>query len=186
VDGSTGRRQANLLATLAVGLNDRIRDAEEMAAGHGSAAPAALVALHEFLGGASIDQLRQVVGLTPSGAVRLVDKLSESGLVKRGPGADARSRALTLTRRGSDAARRVLSARREATETILAGLSPKEREQVTPLLESLLQALTATRLGERTRFKSPRGGWLCRLCDFSACGRDEGACPVANHIGASR
>ena len=75
MDGSTGARQANLLATLAMGLNDRIRDAEETAAGHGSAAPAALVALHEFLGGASIDRLRQVVGLTPSGAVRLIDKL---------------------------------------------------------------------------------------------------------------
>jgi MarR family transcriptional repressor of emrRAB len=42
-----------------------------------TAAPAALVALHEFLCGASIDQLRQVVGLTPSGAVRLIDKLSD-------------------------------------------------------------------------------------------------------------
>ena len=100
MDESTGARQANLLATLAVGLNDRIRDAEETAAGHGSAAPAALVALHEFLGGASIDQLRQVVGLTPSGAVRLIDKLSESGLVKRGPGPDGRSRAVQFAAAG--------------------------------------------------------------------------------------
>ena len=180
MDESTGARQANLLATLAVGLNDRTRDAEETAAGHGSAAPAALVALHEFLGGASIDQLRQVVGLTPSGAVRLIDKLSESGLVKRGPGPDGRSRAVTLTRRGSDAARRVLAARRAGTETLLAGLSTSERDGLTPLLERLLHALTAARLGERASSKTPPGGWLCRLCDFSACGRDEGTCPVAN------
>ena len=180
MDESTGARQANLLATLAVGLNDRIRDAEETAAGHGSAAPAALVALHEFLGGASIDQIRQVVGLTPSGAVRLIDKLSESGLVRRGPGPDGRSRAVTLTRRGGDVARRVLAARRAATETLLAGLSTSERERLTPLLERLLHALTAARLGERASSKTPPGGWLCRLCDFSACARDEGACPVAN------
>jgi MarR family transcriptional regulator, negative regulator of the multidrug operon emrRAB len=155
-------------------------DVEETAAGHGSAAPAALVALHEFLGGASIDQLRQVVGLTPSGAVRLIDRLSESGLVKRGPGPDGRSRAVTLTRRGSDAARRVLAARRAVTETLLAGLSTSERERLTPLPERLLHALTAARLGERASSKTPPGGWLCSLCDFSACGRDKGACPVTN------
>lgn len=180
MDESTGSRQANLLATLALGLSDRIRDAEEAAAGHGSAAPAALVALHEFLGGASVDHLRQVVGLTPSGAVRLIDKLSESGLVERGPGPDGRSRAVTLTRRGTGAARRVLAARRAATDALLAGLSPAESESLTPLLERLLHALTAARLDERARSKTPPGGWLCRLCDFSACGRDEGACPVAN------
>jgi DNA-binding MarR family transcriptional regulator len=139
-----------------------------------------LVALHEFLGGASIDQLRQVVGLTPSGAVRLIDKLSEAGLVKRGPGRDRRSVAVTLTRRGTETARRVLAARRGASETLLAGISNDEREKLTPLLERLLQELTAARLGERARAKSPQGGWLCRLCDFSACGRNEGACPVAN------
>ncbi len=181
MDESTGARQANLLATLAMGLNDRIRDAEEAAAGHGSAAPAALVALHEFLGGASIDRLRQVVGLTPSGAVRLIDKLSESGLVERGPGPDGRSRAVRLTRRGHVAARRALAARRAATETLLAGLSTTERESLTPLLERLLRTLTAARLGERASSKTPPGGWLCRLCDFSACGRDEGACPVASY-----
>lgn len=180
MDESTGARQANLLATLAVGLNDRVRDAEEGSAGHGSAAPAALVALHEFLGGASIDRLRQVVGLTPSGAVRLIDKLSESGLVKRGPGPDGRSRAVTLTRRGSDAARRVLAARRAVIETLLGELSTSERERLTPLLERLLHALTAARLDERAHSKTPPGGWLCRLCDFSACGRDQGACPVAS------
>lgn len=182
---SSGARDANLLAALAVGLDDRVRQAEEAAAGHGSAAPAALVALHEFLAGASIDQLRQVVGLTPSGAVRLIDKLSESGLVKRGPGPDGRSRAVTLTRRGRDVARRVLAARRAATEAVLAGLSTGERETLTPVLERLLHALTAARLAERASSKVPSGGWLCRLCDFAACGRDEGACPVANLSGAA-
>jgi MarR family transcriptional regulator, negative regulator of the multidrug operon emrRAB len=180
VEPSTETRQANLLAVLALGINDRVRQAEEAAAGHGSAAPAALVALHEFLDGASIDQLRQVVGLTPSGAVRLIDKLSEGGLVQRGPGRDGRSVAVTLTRRGDEAARRILAGRRRASETLLAGLSSDEQETLTPLLERLLQQLTAARLAEREEAKSPASGWLCRLCDFSACRRDVGECPVAN------
>ena len=62
-------------------MNDQIRSAEEAAARHGSSAPAALGALHEFLGGASVDELRQVVGLSPSGAVRLIDKL-EPGILQ--------------------------------------------------------------------------------------------------------
>jgi len=173
-------RQANLLAVLALGINDRVRQAEEDAAGYGSAAPAALVALHEFLGGASIDQLRQVVGLTPSGAVRLVDKLAEAGLVRRGPGPDGRSVALTLTRRGNETARRIVASRRQACETILAGLNSGEREALTSLLERLLGQLTVVRLAERESAKTPAGGWLCRLCDFSACRRDVGDCPVAN------
>ena len=180
MDPSTEVRQANLLAVLALGIYDRVRQAEEDAAGYGSAAPAALVALHEFLGGASIDQLRQVVGLTPSGAVRLVDKLSHAGLVRRGPGPDGRSVALTLTRRGDEAARRILTGRREACETLLAGLSSGEREALTPLLERLLGQLTAARLAEREEAKAPAGGWLCRLCEFSACRREMGECPVAN------
>jgi MarR family transcriptional repressor of emrRAB len=180
---STRARQDNLFATMALGVNDRIRHAEEKAAGHGSAAPAALVALHEFLSGASIDQLGHVVGLTPSGAVRLVDKLCEAGLTNRGPGSDGRSRAVKLTRRGSDAARRVLEARRTASEAVLAGLSPTERENLMRLLERLLQELTTARVGERASSSTPPGGWLCRLCDFSACRRDEGTCPVASLTG---
>ncbi len=182
VEESTKARQANLLAVLALGVRDRARRAEETAAGHGSAAPAALVALHEFLGGASIDQLRQVVGLTPSGAVRLIDKLSVIGLVQRSPGRDGRTVAVTLTPRGHEAARRVLAARHAATETLLDKLNTAEREMLTPLLERLLRELTAARLGERASAQSPPGGWLCRLCDFSGCGRDEGACPVAAFV----
>lgn len=180
MDRSTQMRQANLLAVLALGLSDRVRQAEEAAAGHGSAAPAALVALHEFCDGASIDQLRQVVGLTPSGAVRLIDKLSEASLVRRGPGRDGRSVAVSLTRRGNEAARRILAERRRASETLVAGLSAEEQESLTPLLERLLQQLTAVRLAEREEATTPAGGWLCRLCDFSACRRNVGECPVAN------
>lgn len=180
MDSSNERRRANLLSVLALGINDRVRRVEEAAAGHGSAAPAALVALREFLDGGSIDQLRQVVGLTPSGAVRLVDTLSHAGLVRRGPGRDGRSVSVTLTRRGNQTARRILAARERASAALLTGLSSDEQESLTPLLERLLQQLVAARLAERAGANTPAGGWLCRLCDFSACRRDAGDCPVAN------
>jgi len=180
MDLSNEARRANLLAVLALGISDRVRQAEETAAGHGSAAPAALVALHEFCDGASMDQLRQVIGLTPSGTVRLIDKLSATGLVKRSPGRDGRSVAVSLTRRGANTARRILAGRRQAIDTLLAGLSSEECEKLTPLLERLLEQLTAVRLAEREEAKTPTGAWLCRLCDLSACRREVSDCPVAN------
>ena len=59
-----------------------------------------------------MDDLRNVLGLTPSGAVRLVDRLAADGYVERRAGADGRSLALRLTPAGSRVARRVLSAAR--------------------------------------------------------------------------
>src|SRR4051794_41929024 len=76
----------------------------------GSAA-VALSALHHLLDSPSIDLLRQVLGLTPSGAVRLVDRLAADGLVRRTPGPDGRQVAVVLTARGRRAAAAVASAR---------------------------------------------------------------------------
>nr|MDQ6937052.1 MarR family transcriptional regulator [Actinomycetota bacterium] len=76
-------RLLNRLAALAVALTDEIGEATERAAGAAGAAPAALVALHESAAGESVDRLRLMVGLTASGAVRLVDRLVSLGLVER-------------------------------------------------------------------------------------------------------
>ncbi len=80
-------REANLLGTLSLAVSERVDEAVEDAAGHGGAAPAALSALATYLDGSSIDALRRALGLTHSAAVRLADRLSEAGLVKRAPGA---------------------------------------------------------------------------------------------------
>jgi MarR family transcriptional repressor of emrRAB len=159
------------------------RDATETAAGHTSAGPAALVALHEFLDHASIDRLRVPVGLTPSGAVRLVDRLSEQGYVQSGPGADGRSVALVLTPAGREAAERVLAARAAALDSLLGALTRSDKARLTQLAERLLAVITEERLRSRGRGDQPSGGWLCRLCDFGACGRDVGRCPAANAAG---
>src|ERR1017187_5471201 len=79
---------SNVVAALALALTDRISEATERAAGRGGQAPAALVALHEFLDGGTIEHLRQALGLSHSAAVRLVDRLVADGHVVRrdGPG----------------------------------------------------------------------------------------------------
>jgi predicted MarR family transcription regulator len=115
--------------------------------------------------------LRQVLGLTPSGTVRLVDRLQEAGYVRRGPGGDGRSISLHLTASGRRAAERVVAARAEVLQDALSVLDSGERatfdELVSRVLVGLIRGPGAVR-------------WMCRLCDMSACGRDAGQCPVAN------
>ena len=184
VSESRKPREANLLGALSLALVDAMRDATERVAGHRSSGPAALVALHEFLGGGSMDDLRNALGLTPSGAVRLVDRLAADGHVERRAGANGRSLALVLTPAGRRAARRVQAARRDAVEAVLGELSSAEREALTRINEKLIRAITADRLALRHSGGTPAGGWLCRLCDFGACGRERGACPAENEARA--
>lgn len=100
-------REANLLGALALAVTDRTSAAVVAACGQSPAAAAALSALHHFLDRPRIDLLGQVLGLTPSGAVRLVDRLAEAGYVTRTPGGDRRSRVVSLTAKGRRAAGRV-------------------------------------------------------------------------------
>jgi MarR family transcriptional repressor of emrRAB len=181
-DGATTtseeRHLTNVLAALAMGLDDRIRDSVEETAGHSAAAPSALVALHQFLGGCSMDQLRQTIGLSPSGAVRLVDRLVAEGYVQREPAADARSVALVLTRSGRSVAVKVQAARAVVVGELLQALSRDELRFLSEVADKLLAAITEQRLGERDQGR-PVGAWLCRLCDLNACGRPDGKCPAA-------
>jgi hypothetical protein len=119
------------------------------------------------------------VGLTPSGAVRLVDRLAAAGYVERRPGRDGRSVALVLTPSGRRAANKVVAARADAIGGALVELSDDERASLTRISEQLLSAVTTERLAIRESSQEPGGGWLCRLCDFVACGRDQGLCPAA-------
>jgi MarR family transcriptional regulator, negative regulator of the multidrug operon emrRAB len=157
----------NALGALAVEVARRVQDAGESASPHGASVPAALVALHGLTGGQSIDALRHVVGLTHSGAVRLVDRLAVAGLVERRVGADGRAVALQLTPEGRRAARRVLARREAALESVLAPLTARDRADLARINERLLRSLTE---GQQERRR------VCRLCDVEACGRD---CPTS-------
>jgi MarR family transcriptional regulator, negative regulator of the multidrug operon emrRAB len=172
-------RLTNLLAVVALEVGDRVRSDVQHAAGQASAAPAALVALEEFANGSSIERLRDMVGLTHSGCVRLVDRLAEAGLVERRAASDVRAVSVVLTRTGHATARRIRVARARALEPFLADLDDDDRRQLEDLCARIVRSATRQRLAARARQDPPEGGWLCRMCDFEACGRGRGLCPAA-------
>jgi MarR family transcriptional regulator, negative regulator of the multidrug operon emrRAB len=159
----THAHEVNAFGALALEVAGRVTGAGNP---YGASVSAALTALHGLVGGGSIDELAKVVGLSHSGAVRLVDRLSAAGLAERRVGADGRTVALQLTPEGRRAARRVLVQREAAIERVLAALATAERATLATLLERLLAHLAPSQQGRRR---------VCRLCDTDACGRD---CPA--------
>jgi DNA-binding MarR family transcriptional regulator len=162
---------ANLLGALSLVIADRMADEMAGAGGRPESAAAALSALLHFLDEPTIDLLRQVLGLTSSGTVRLVDRLESAGQVRRGAGTDGRSTAVMLTPAGRVAAGRVADARTGVLAGALAGLSGQERATLRELMAKMLAGFV--RGPGATR-------WLCRLCDVDLCRGAEGGCPVGN------
>jgi DNA-binding MarR family transcriptional regulator len=164
-------RQANVLGALALVVTDQTAQTIAAAAGQSVSAAAALSALHHFLDRPTLDRLRQVLGLTPSGAVRLVDRLADAGLVTRGRGGDGRSRSVALTEAGERVAEQITAARAALLTDALDGLTPAERQTLDKLMGRVMANIVRSKDG---------GAWICRLCDLEACGRAAGHCPAAN------
>jgi len=164
-------RPANVFGALALVVSDQIADATAEAAGRADSAPAALAALLHFLDRPSVDILRQVLGLSSSGAVRLLDRLAESGYAERVPGADRRSTAIVLTDAGRLAAEQVCRARAEVLDRATATLSPAERAEFDRLAGKMLIGMMRGPGAVR---------WICRLCDTGICRGSPGGCPVGN------
>jgi hypothetical protein len=78
---------------------------------------------------------------------------------------------VALTASGRRAARRVAAARAVVLDGALAALAPGERQTLEELVSRLLAGMVRGPGAVR---------WMCRLCDTRACGRELGACPVAN------
>jgi DNA-binding MarR family transcriptional regulator len=166
---------ANVLGALALAVADQISVAVAPAGGRSDSAAAALSALYHFLDHPTVDRLCQVLGLTHSGGVRLVDRLAGAGLVERGPGTDGRSRSVRLTPAGRRAARRVSDQRIAYLTSLLDDLSAAEAR--------LLRDLLGRVMGQVVRQKQG-GAWICRMCQLEACGRAAGNCPAANAAAA--
>jgi DNA-binding MarR family transcriptional regulator len=162
---------ANLLGALSLMIADRMADAMGEAGGRPESAAAALSALLHFLDRPGVDLLRQVLGLTSSGTVRLIDKMVDSGYVQRGPGADRRSTTVSLTPDGLAAAERVGAARTEVLQDALTVLSEQERAALGTIMGKVLVGLMREPGAVR---------WMCRLCDTGVCRGAEGGCPVGN------
>lgn len=164
-------RAANVFGALSLVVADETADAIAGAAGRSDSAAAALSALLHFLDRPSIGRLRRVLGLTSSGTVRLIDRLVESGYVRRDAGTDRRSTSIVLTEQGRRAAAAVSAARAEVLERSLAVLSAEERATLERLAGKVLVG----------RMRGPGATrWICRLCDIGACRGTEGGCPVGN------
>jgi DNA-binding MarR family transcriptional regulator len=164
-------RAANLLGALSLVVADQATDAVAAAAGRSESAAAALSALLYFLDRPTVDLLRQVLGLTSSGTVRLVDRLEESGYAERAPGDDGRSTAVVLTAEGEEAARRVAEARAGVLRGAMSVLSAPERAEFEGLIGKMLVGMM--RGPGATR-------WICRLCAIDVCRGAPGGCPVGN------
>jgi DNA-binding MarR family transcriptional regulator len=158
VSHTSSARDANLLGATALAVADRL-----------AAAPrdAAVLALDDWLAGASVEALARVVGLTHSGTVRLADRLESERLLERRPGADARSVAVYLTVAGHAEAGRLRAAREATLHELIAPVGAG-REPFVAGLEAVLSALTAAGAAPRR---------TCRLCDAHACGHPD-RCPV--------
>ncbi|HZQ30778.1 MAG TPA: MarR family transcriptional regulator [Mycobacterium sp.] len=166
----------NLLGAAALGLSDAL-DEVASEAGLDRTSAAALVAMLDLARAGSVQRLSQMIGISHSGTVRLVDRLADADLVERTAGPDARTLTVRLTRRGRTVARRVRDGHRTAVDATLAGLTDPQRRQLTTICEALVANLTSARLATRRAGGVPSGGALCRMCDPVACGRPAGRCP---------
>jgi DNA-binding MarR family transcriptional regulator len=160
-------RLEQLVAVFGLAVADRLREQMESESRLEGSGPSALVHLRAHPGG-SIGDLQQVVGLTQTGAGRLVERLVEAGLVERRAGRDARTRALWLSTEGEATAQLLLQRRREAMNPLLEPLDEAERAD----LERLL-----TRVAHRLAADRPAALKVCRMCDRTAC-RSGAGCPL--------
>lgn len=117
-------------------------------------------------GGRNVDWLHRRLGLTQSGAVRLVDRLETEGLVRRERLEGTRAVGLYVTGAGEARLRRGLRARRTAIEALLEPLTEGEQRHVIALIGKALRG------AERRRDDADVA---CRLCDWGLCRPD---CPV--------
>ena len=140
----------NVIGALVLALGDRMRDATEQAAGMAGALPAALVALHEWAGGRTIETLAGGLRLSHSRTVRVIDRLEADGLAtrERDP-VDGRGVLVDLTPAGHRLGRSVLAARAAALEAGLDSLGPGHRAALAGAAEEALAAAATSRRGQR-------------------------------------
>lgn len=75
-------------------------------------------------------------------------------------------------------AARILQTREKS---LTSALSADEIDTLASALDTMLTTVTLARAEQRAAHSGDRPQpWLCRLCDFAACGRSEGDCPVDN------
>lgn len=159
------RAVENVVGALALALADSVKRAADARAPEAGQAAAAinLVGIDPGIG---IERLRRALGLSHPGAVRLVDRLVQDGMLVRAPGEhDRRAVALSLTVAGETTAQAIADERQSELSRALASLSPGERAAMGVLAAKVLRGL----IGSEDYAYS-----VCRLCNFPVCSD----CPV--------
>lgn len=159
-------RTHNLLGALALGLADRMQQAAGKATDLSVSACTVLMALGPYPG-TPIFRLAQVLGLTHSVVVRLVDGLVRDGLLSRRPGTDRREVLLSLTQAGARQRELIAAAREDVLRGVFEALPLDEQRRFDAALSSMLTQLTTSRAA---------ADHLCRLCDEFVCTPER--CPV--------
>jgi DNA-binding MarR family transcriptional regulator len=167
---SAAARLVNLVGALAVGCAElqvqRMRQQTDL----DEAALGALLAV-DARPGCTIGDIAKTTGLSHSGAVRSIDRLTRAHLVNRVVRAeDRRTVELHCTRNGAAVADRALTTRRQALTTLVNVALPADtdRRSLQRLVERLLQSLPKTDRSDAWR--------ICRLCEHAVCRGDN--CPV--------
>jgi DNA-binding MarR family transcriptional regulator len=114
----------------------------------------------------NVDWLYRRLGITQSGAVRLVDRLVTLGLVRREKEPGRKEVALLVTVSGEARLQQGLAARATAMQALVESLSAAEQTQLATLVGKALAG------GTRRREEADVA---CRLCDWDAC---KPVCPL--------
>jgi len=164
-------RLENLVGAFSLTVADRLVD-ETNTRGLSASDHAALVTLLAHPD-RPVSWLGEVLGLTSSGATRLVDRLVAAGLVTRTAASDSRERRLRLTASGRRRATAALRARNETLASSIEVLNEAERDELENLLSRLVSSLTTDRQPALQ---------TCRLCDRDACASGGNACPLDHTV----
>jgi MarR family transcriptional regulator, negative regulator of the multidrug operon emrRAB len=161
-------RVANLFGALVLAVSSEMENSIDQDVSLSEVHSAALVTIAHHPD-QSIDELRQIIKLSHSGAVRAVDRLVAGSLAVRAAGTDGRAVRLRVTQIGRRKVELILRARQASLYTFISRLSPDEKRQLENVCRKLLSGVAETPLEARR---------TCRLCDESICFA-KGNCPVA-------
>lgn len=159
-------RTSNLLGALTTALHDHLNKRMENEFSFAGETPAALVTIGHNEG-RTVDFLSKALELSHSGTVRLVEKLEQSGLVRKKAGTDKRTVTLYVTEQGRRKMQNIVRTRRHCLDELLGVLSGKEQKQFTSMLERMLQFMT---------HDDDSAEAICKLCEVDVCPQDR--CPV--------
>jgi DNA-binding MarR family transcriptional regulator len=158
---------SNVVTAWALSLHDELEAvAENLGIGVRDIAAITLVASHPEV---PVDWLRARIGLSQPGTVRLLDRLSAAGLVRRSA-REGRTVHLAVTPAGQDLLARWTRQRDQAVQRLTSGLTGKQQAELAELMALTLSTTDRPRAG---------ADQACRTCDWPACGDD---CPVDRSV----